>query len=439
MIERIVPPVSELRRRFEERGDRPIARYVRGALVSLAGLVGRPVLNQSGAEIGRLVDVVTRWGDAHPYPPMSGIVVRVGRRRTFVPAAQIARVGHDNVHLISAQIDLRDFEERPGEVALAARVLDHELVDIDGVRVVRASDLYLAAVGDTYRLVAVDVGVHSLVRRIGPARLRSRPTPGHVLDWASVHAFGSPDGSLRLGATRHSLPRLRPGQLADLLEDLGRVERQQMLDAVELDRAADALEEMESRERLSILREAAPERAAALLSEMEPDEAVAVLRELDREERDELLAAMPYDAAATLNALLGYGDQEAGGLMTTTLVIATLSDRVTDIRERLRAVHHQEGVDAVIVVDSDGRVVDDVTLLELFLAEPDTTIEELVGPPWPAVVTAHAHLEDVLDQFAEARHSSLLVADDEGRPIGRILGDDLIDALAPRHRRRSGG
>jgi Mg/Co/Ni transporter MgtE len=223
------------------------------------------------------------------------------------------------------------------------------------------------------------------------------------------------------------------------LENLGRAERQQMLDAVELETAADALEEMESRERVSILREASAERAAALLSEMEPDEAVAVLRELDREEREEFLAAMPPQAAATLHELLGYDDQEAGGLMTTTLVTATLSDRVSDVRERLREARHHEGVDAIIVVDSDGRVVDDVTLLELFLAEPDTTIEELVGPPWPAVVTAHAPLEEVLDQFAEARHSSLLVADDEGRPIGRILGDDLIDALAPRHRRRSGG
>src|SRR5437660_11144391 len=168
-------------------------KAVRESLVSVAGLIGRPVRNQAGAEIGRVSDVVVKWGE--DYPPVTGLVVRVGRRDAYVPFDQVSKLGSDEIQLRSARVDLRDFSRREGEVTLVRDVLDHQLVDVDGVKVVRAADLYLAPVYDSLRLVGVDVSAQSLLRRRGPARWRTRPTPDQVIDWAAMPPLGTPTGA----------------------------------------------------------------------------------------------------------------------------------------------------------------------------------------------------------------------------------------------------
>src|SRR5271168_3309754 len=159
------------------------------SIVSLAGILGRPVTNQTGQEIGRLDDIVARWSDGQTYPPVSGLIIRVGRRLAFVPASAIDRIGHSEVILRSSRLDLRDVVRRPGEVLLAKDVLDHQLVDVEGVQVIRAADLYLAEVIGRIRLVGADVSNATLLRRLGPRRWRPRPTPDRVIDWATIQPF----------------------------------------------------------------------------------------------------------------------------------------------------------------------------------------------------------------------------------------------------------
>lgn len=240
---RSVPSVSALRTRYEQHVERlTTLRQVRSELVSMAGLIGRPVLNQAGQQIGHLADVVVRWDSNKAYPLVTGLIVRVRRRRAWLPVEAVEEFGRDRIRLRTARLDLRDVARRPGEVELSRDVIDHQLVDTDGARVIRVSDLYLARVAGVVQLVGVDVGFSSLVRRLGPARFRSRPTPDKVIDWASITSFGSqhgPGGTLQ--AAGHGLQRLRPGELADLLEDLGRDERQDLLSRLTPQQAADAL------------------------------------------------------------------------------------------------------------------------------------------------------------------------------------------------------
>jgi CBS domain-containing protein len=404
---------------------------VADALISLAGIVGQPVRNQAGDEVGRVADVVARW-DGGPYPPATGLVVKVGRRPAFLPIAQVATMKADEVRLRSARLDLRDFQRRPGEVVLGRDVLDRQLVDVDGVRVVRASDLYLARVGLAWRLVGVDVSFQSLLRRLGPARRRHRATPDRVLDWSAVQPFGSQPGELRLSRSSQALKRLRPSEVADLLEELGRDERQALLDALDPGVAADALEEMQPEELEQLLREAPVARAAALVAAMEPDEAADALRDLGPEERAELLDAMPDETAGDLAALLTFSEESAGGLMTTHLVTVPIGTSVQAVRDRLREeTDHRADVDRVLVIDDDGTLVDDLALFDLFLADPDASVDDLVEPPWPVTVHADASLEEVVARLVDSRAASVVVVDDADRPIGRILADDVVDALVP--------
>jgi CBS domain-containing protein/sporulation protein YlmC with PRC-barrel domain len=431
---RSAPSVSALRARYEQRVERLTAlRHVRSELVSVAGLIGKPVLNQSGQQIGHVADVVARWDSNHPYPPVTGLIVRVGRRRAWLPIDAVEDVGRDRVRLRTARLDLRDAERRPGEAELARDVIDHQLVDTDGARVIRASDLYVARVAGAVLLVGVDVGFNSLLRRLGPARFRSLPTPEKVIDWASITSFGSqpgPGGTLR--AAGHGLQRLRPGELADLLEDLGRTERRDLLAQLTPEQAADALEEMHEEELVQLLRESDTADAAQLLGRMEPDEAADGLRDLDPGEQEKLLAAMPAQARDRVATLLGYGERTAGGIMTTVLVTATPAETIMQVRDRLRAnQEHDEDLAGIIVLGEDGKLLDDVTMTELFLADLEATVDDLIGPPWPVTVTPDAGIDEIAERLVETRHSWVVVVDEEERPLGRILADDVLDMLVP--------
>lgn len=431
-------PTHALRERRRRRSERLTANHaVAAALVSVAGLVGAPVRNQAGAEVGRLVDVVVRWR-GEPYPLVTGLVVRVGRRALWVSADQIAELGQREVRLRSARLDLRDVERRPGEVRLNADVIDHQMVDVDGVRVFRAADLYLARVGAGTRLVGADIGFGTLLRRLGPARTRRRPTPEKVIDWAAVQPFSEEaegaDGPVRMTRPNQELARLRPGELADLLEDLGRRQREELLAVLGEEKAADALEEMEAEELTNLLRELPPEKTARVLAEMEPDEAAEALRELDPESRHELLDLLPGEVAQALSPLVAYGERTAGGVMTTALVVVPDSDSVAAVRRRLideRADGHALDLDGVLVVDHEGVLIDDVRLIELFVAEPDQRVADLAHPEDLVTVGPDTRLDDVVNALVDARTWSLVVTDDLGRPVGRILADDVVDSLVP--------
>jgi CBS domain-containing protein len=438
-------PIRAVRRQRQER--LLATRAVRDTLISVAGLVKGPVLNQAGAEIGPLVDVVARWDGEEPYPPVIGLVVKIGTRVAFVSMNQVAEVSRERVRLRSARLDLTDFVRRPEEVMLARDIVDHQLVDVDGVQVIRAADLYLAWVPapggstggpDPYRvlcLVGVDVSAQTLLRRLGPKRFRGRPTPDRVIDWAAIQPFGGETPNVRLRIPNEGLKRLRPSELADLLEDLNRTGRQELLAQLEPETAADALEEMDAEELGALLRETPPDQAAELLANMEPDEAVDALRDLEEGERAELLEHMPADERQELTELLEYKKNTAGGFMTSNLVLAQPDETVEAVRQRLRDERDHAGdIDAVVIVDDAGIYLDDVGLFDLATAAPEQTMRAFMGEHNAMTVRVTAEVDDVATELIESRRNSIVVTDDDGHPVGRILADDVLDHVLPEHR-----
>jgi Mg/Co/Ni transporter MgtE len=192
---------------------------------------------------------------------------------------------------------------------------------------------------------------------------------------------------------------------------------------------------MEGETASQILRETSAGRAAALVAAMEPDEAADALRDLDEDEQREILDALEPPGARELRELLAFHEDEAGGLMTTTMVVVPLTTPIDEVKRQLGAPSLRGvDVDRVIVVDGDGRLVDEVTLHELILAG-DGPIDALLAPPWPITVSPHDPIDDVVEGFRANRGSSIVVVDDAGRPVGRILADDLVDAFVERSSR----
>ncbi len=373
------------------------------------------------------------------YPPLTGLLLHVGSRNSFLPIEGVDRITHQAVYLRTARLDLREFTRRPGEVLLAKDVLDHQVIDLDGRQVIRAADLYLAPVGEQFLLVGLDVSLATLLRRLGPKRLRGRPTPERVIDWDAVAPFDddltSSPSAVHLRATDEQLRRMAPADLADLLEDLGRPGRQDLLSRLGEDTAADALEEMDPDELEALLREAAPARAAALIAAMEPDEAVDALRDLSDDERDSIVAALPEEKAAELTALLSYPEDTAGGFMTTVLVHARPGHTIGEVKAAIaRMREHREEIDAVVICSDDGVLLADLPLFDLVTNPDDTVLSDVIdagGQPEPLTVRPDASVGDVADQLVRTRRSSLLVTGGDGKPIGRILADDVLDAVLP--------
>lgn len=412
-----------------------VRRELVESLVSVAGLVGRPVRHLDGTLIGRLDDVIVLAGAG--YPEVVGFTVRIGPRRVWLHVQDVAGLEQGQLRLQRAKFDLVDVRRRYGEIQLFHDVVDHQLVDLHGVQVVRASDLYLGHVGGVWRLVGVDTSWTTFLRRALPGSRGWRPTPKRVLDWNGVHTLAvSQEKGVRLDAPNSQLKLLAPADLADLLADLGRSERQEFLDDLDTVDAADALQLMDDQDVASVLVDASVERAAELLSEMEPDEAVDALREMDADGREELLAAMESQSESDLRSLLEFEEDTAGGMMTSALVLVSSSGTVADAVAALTAVRGTPDQAArVLMTDADGALVDDISALELLGQAPGRPLLELSGPPWPVTVTPDAPLRDVVDAIREHEGAFVVVVDDARRPLGRILADDIVDALADEGRR----
>jgi len=260
---------------------------------------------------------------------------------------------------------LTEFIRREGESLLDADVLDHQIVDVNGLRVVRSSDLYLAPLDREIRVVGVDISFKAFIRRIFPGALGRGPIPEHVIDWANVASLAHGTGVVRSTESRAALGQLRPADLADLIEDLAGRERNALIEMLDPDLAADALEEMEDDELQGLLRGLSAERSAELISRMEPDEGAEVLRDLDDDHRESIFLEMDTSVAKQLRKLVEFDETLAGGIMTSHMLITHEADTVASALALLVEHRERDISDGVVVVDAKGKLLDHIQIIEL--------------------------------------------------------------------------
>ena len=404
-------------------------KNIRAALVSFASLVGCPVKNEDGSVIGKLVDVVVQNGN-ETYPAVSGLIVRVGQSKAYIDGARITKLTPKEIVLQAKSINLSDFQRREGESLLDADVLDHQIVDVDGLRVVRTSDLYLAPLDKEIRVVGVDISFRSFIRRIFPNIISRRPNPESVVDWGKVASLADGSGVVRSSESRGALSKLRPADIADLIEDLQGREQGALIEMLDPALAADALEEMEDEELQGLMRGLPTERAAELISHMEPDEGAEVLRDLDEGHREDILEEMDTKVSKDLRKLVSFDETLAGGIMTTHFLTATENETVGNALKLIVENRERDVSDGIIIIDDKGKLIDHIQLVELVAAKSNDSLATLVGPPYPTAVDINSSLPEVIEEFANNRGSSIIVIDDKNKPVGRILADDLVDALS---------
>ena len=286
-------------------------------MLFLTSVMDRPVEGKSGETIGRISDLIVRIGDDR-YPPISGLVVRDGRRSFFV-AASLLQALNGAARLTSSTVDLQPFARRSGEVLLRRDVLDHQLIDITGRRIVRVNDVQLTRVEGIYRVVGVDISPQALLRRLGPRSLAGRIVGRQIIDWSDVQYLASA-APVQLKVSYDRLAELNPVDLARIVDALSFRESAEIVAALDEETAAETLEEVSDERVADLLEGMDQERAADILEEMTPAAAADALEDLDDEVAEQLLARMEPEEAADVQVHLEYDEDSVGRIMTTDFV-----------------------------------------------------------------------------------------------------------------------
>jgi CBS domain-containing protein len=331
----------------------------------------------------------------------------------------------------------------PNEAWLAVRkdLLDQQIIDTKGRKVVRVNDIDLAEQPTNgnveLRVTDVDVGLTGATRRLlqglaSPGFIRhvQRQLPARVIRWEFVNLIEpDPLRRVKLRITHQRLEKMHPADLADIMEELSPAERESIITSLDEQTAAEALAELDARLTSQIVEKMAPEQAADILEEMEPDKAADVLAGLSPEASQEVLDELRGEDAREMATLLRFHKHSAGGMMTTEFVVVGESASRAEVVEWIRRKEAEAGIlDNVYLIDGDAKLSGAVEISRLLLAPDEQSVTELKSEPlvW---VPADAHEKEVFELFDKYNLRSLAVVDGGGRPIGAITVDDVVTRL----------
>jgi CBS domain-containing protein len=403
-----------------------------GHTLLLSTLMHRTAVDAAGQALGRLTDIIVRLRD-ETYPLVTGLVVHVGSRQVYVPATEILVWDEQRLELASARLDLRQFACRPGEVLLRNDVLGHRLVDVDQSRLVTARDVRLTHAGDRWQAVAVDIHPRGLLRR------RSQHT---WRDWSRVEALLGHDVSLPARARLGGLRRLKPAQLADLIEEASDQEQQELLSRVHThpELEADVFEELDENEAGDLLKARTDAQVADVLSRMRSDDATDALLDLPQERRQPVLELLPEGKRLKVIVLLGYQEATAGGLMGVDFLQVPSTSTAADVLHAVRQATQMQP-EAIVVAychDPNHRLAGAVSLVALCQSDPQATMAVLADPE-PVHVHPDADLTEITRAMADYNLLVLPVLDGDDRLIGVLTVDDVLEAaITPEQRRMRG-
>ncbi|HVC35188.1 MAG TPA: CBS domain-containing protein [Chloroflexota bacterium] len=408
-------------------------------LFYLSEVIGARVTSPPGERLGMLRDLIVMVG-SEPFPKVKGLVVVVGGipEPIYVPWDSVGSIGPLGVKLLTSRLDLRPFERRDGEVLLARDILDKQIVDVAGRRVVRVNDTQLALYGRTLQLVAADVSTAGFLARVLPRWLIVPRLTRKLISWSQVEFFATDVPQVKLLIPHDKIARLHPADIAELVEGLAYPQASEVLASLEDPIAADTVEELEPSMSTAIISSLPPADAADILEEMDPDDAADLLGELSVEQAAGLLKEMQASEAAQVQRLLTYPEDSAGGIMTTDFV--TMPEYLTARQTIGRLRQQKELPDQIYylyVVDNEisGRLVGVLSLRHLVTAPPDARLKAIMVRD-----LIRAHVTDPADEVARTvAHYNLLalpVVDESDHLLGVVTVDDAIDVILPEEWRR---
>ena len=410
-------------------------------ILHLSTFLRRPIFDSDGDRIGRVQDLVARLGD-DAHPPIVGAVIRIEGRNLFVPIRKIGGLSEGRMTFQGKRVDLRRFERRPGELLLAEALLARHLINLVRGRLIIANEIELAENEGKWEVVGVDPGRRPFLRRVLGPKVGQRVKAESIVDFASIEPFVGHVPTARLRIPYRKLAKLHPAQIADLVEQASHEEGEEIIEAVGLDREleADVFEELDITNQLEFLESRSDIDAARLLARMEPDNAADLINEIDQDRRLPILEQLPPAQQAKVRNLLSYNADTAGGMMNTDFVSVPATATVADALEAIRrSSAPAESLHAVFVLDENGLPLGAASVAPLVRARA-SELALSVARTQLTFVHPHWDLHRVARKMSDFNLTVLPVLDEEqGKMIGVITVDDLLEELLPQGWRREFG
>ena len=403
----------------------------------LSDLLGKPVADVNGVQVGHLEDLIASMRGGMPHPIITAIVVKRQGGSLVVPVVEVAALIAPAVPLTKSVEDLARYDPTEHDFFLARDVLDKQIIDVNGVRVVRVNDLELARVDHQFFVANVDIGGLGLLRRLGLARLTvwlgrriGRKPQSTVIAWDDVELLHA-DAPMRLKVPGDKVSELHPADLAEIISDLKRSQSDKLLASLDVKTLADTLEEVEPDFQASLVETMPDEKVADVLEEMAPDEAADLLAELPKDRSRELLELMKEEEAHHVRRLLTYPDNSAGGIMTTDFVVVPDGLSAGEAIALLRQTAHEaETITYIYVTDSEDHLLGVFSLHELVLADPATPITQFMHRRVVSVSLLDSQ-EEVAQAVAKYNLVAVPVVDTDQRIQGIVTADDALDKVIP--------
>lgn len=409
--------------------------------VFLSRVLGETVITPEGHEIGKLQDLVMVPGER--FPEVSHLLVLSDGRTLSLPWP---RVNLFNQYIISAAgpvHNIPEHQKHEGDILLKRDILDRQIVDVNGAKVVRVNDLKLGTFKGRLCVFFVDVGFRGLLRRMGlepvgnkVAAFLGRQLPHYVISWKYVQLLDTNLFRLTLTVARDQLKGIHPADLAHIIRDLPSGNVRAMIDSLDPVTAGEAIHELEPETRSRIMTQLTVGQASNIINEMDPDEAADVLGNLPEEKAQELLGLMDEKEADEIQELLGHEENTAGALMNSEF-IAIPGNMIAE--EALKVVRAKAGetdtIYYVYILDRDEHLEGVVSLKDLLVHDPWTMVASFMSSSVKSVRIDSKPYE-VLEILAKYNFIAVPVMDDEGRMAGIITVEDVLELFIPTALRR---
>jgi CBS domain-containing protein/sporulation protein YlmC with PRC-barrel domain len=399
-------------------------------------IIGRIVVDSEGEKLGRVDEVLAIQKPGLQHPELIALAVSKDKEINYYPFSEIAVLFAQVIPLSHNKEKLPHYVVKGDEIQLIQDVLDKQIIDTNGIRVVRVNDLELARVNNEYFIANVDISALGIIRRMGLGKIADklalrfeRDPRKNFISWDSVEVLH--DEFMRLKVPADKLSELHPADIAEIISDMSHTDSGKLLETLDIEHLADALEEVEPDFQATLVEGMSDEKVADVLEEMSPDEAADLLAELPEERSKDLLELMQDEEADDVRMLLSYPEDSAGGMMTTD--IATIRPGLTAAKaiEVLRETADEaESMFYVYVTDDENHLLGVFSLSDLFMAKPGTPVVEFMHKK---VVSANVlEKQDNLAQLvAKYNLLTLPIVDNENHLLGMITADDALDKIIP--------
>ena len=323
---------------------------------------------------------------------------------------------------------------------LRKHILDQQIIDVNGRKVVRVNDIYLSYLDRGAYVVAVDIGIDGLLRRIGiakPLKILGLKVSARLMLWNDVETIITSNENIVLSKTYDSLSILHPSDLADIIEDLDVKTGLTIFSSLDNAKAADVLEEMEEDAQVSFIESLSTDKASDVLENMPADEAADILDDMDKEKVEELLNSMEKEASDEIRELLEYDSKAVGSLMSTDFVSFKNNETTNEAIENLRKLKPEEDeIFNIYVVDENDKLIGTLSLRDLIISEPTSKIGDIMNKKFKSMFDTD-NIKDLIENVSKYNLVAIPVTDHEMKLLGNVIINDIIYELLKNKRKVS--